>query len=454
MMLRVLGLLLLVLAGVVRGGIIEEKIEDLLYSDTVVDNYAVVIDAGSTGSRVFVYKFSKYVYFNVTSIAEERGLMSSRNITAIPCGKRRPGLSSFASRPTGAVDYIRPLLMDAAAIIPVNHHETTKLYIKGTAGMRVLDELIQKQIWQVLIEGLNKLENFPFSVKKFSCYGTIDGYREAYYAVLSSNYIEGTIDGNLIPTPGKKLIGALDMGGGSTQLIFYNGSAGTDGASAQRVTQNDFWSHSWLGYGVEAIKEKVSNYLYDEYVYDTLYHMPHTVEYSANSEEFFSVPMPWYEVTTVIKNPCANPGYEVEYSPQLIMKGTGEGVKCIELIKKVVWPNPDEDHSCVPGQPCWVDEVAHPAVADIDFYAMSVYFYAFDCIRQLGSDSLDHWPNPSLAELEAATINFCAIPFTELQGVWVWGCGCGDVGVGMWVWGCGCGCSRCGCRYWWGCGWV
>ena len=166
-----------------------KSFEDLLYNDTILDNYAIVIDAGSTGSRAFVYKFSKYVIFERPA--------DDRNITSTPCGKARPGLSTFTTHPDDTVAYITPLLMNAAEVIPPDKHKYTKIYIKGTAGMRVLENRDQLALWKVLSYGLNGMEKFPFTVKKETCFGTIDGYREAYYAVLSSNYLEGTIDGNL-----------------------------------------------------------------------------------------------------------------------------------------------------------------------------------------------------------------------------------------------------------------
>lgn len=43
--------------------------------------------------------------------------------------------------------------------------------------------------------------------------GTIEGDKEAFYAVLSANYLEGRIDAQLHPTGhGAGEIGALDMG--------------------------------------------------------------------------------------------------------------------------------------------------------------------------------------------------------------------------------------------------
>jgi hypothetical protein len=38
-----------------------------------------------------------------------------------------------------------------------------------------------------------------------------------------------------------------------------------------------------------------------------------------------------------------------------------------------------------------VDSVSLPVTQGHDFYAMSVYYYAFDCIRHLGDETLPMW---------------------------------------------------------------
>lgn len=89
----------------------------------ISQNYAVVVDAGSTGSRAFIYEFSQ-------------GTDGSRHISTLHVQKVMPGLSSFGDHPQDAVAYLAPLLHHAASVIDASHHNTTKVYIKATAGMR------------------------------------------------------------------------------------------------------------------------------------------------------------------------------------------------------------------------------------------------------------------------------------------------------------------------------
>jgi len=147
-------------------------------------DYAIVIDAGSTGTRCFV--------FHVLIDLDE-----SRSVTSNPCGRVFPGgLSTLVAEPHKTTDIILPLLTKATHIIPARYHSRTKVYIKGTAGMRLLSDEDQEKIWTTLVNSLNNHEDNPFHISMESV-GTIDGHAEAFYAVLASNYIAGSIDGNL-----------------------------------------------------------------------------------------------------------------------------------------------------------------------------------------------------------------------------------------------------------------
>ncbi|CAM9552088.1 unnamed protein product [Pylaiella littoralis] len=135
-------------------------------------------------------------------------------------GKIEPGLSFFADSPTDAAGYMLPLLAKASELVPPENHSATKVFIKSTAGMRLLPREIQDAIHDEIYAALVGNPAFPFSLYREEV-GTIDGEQEAYYAVLSANYLAGRIDARMHPTghlSGE--IGALDMGGASTQIIF------------------------------------------------------------------------------------------------------------------------------------------------------------------------------------------------------------------------------------------
>ena len=330
--------------------------------------YALVIDAGSTGSRGFVFEFG----------LDQHG---GRLVASMKGKKVTPGLSSFVDHPADAIEYLMPTFLDAAQIIPKNRHMSTNVYIKGTAGMRLLSVDAQTKLWDVLYDGLDNSAQMPFIVRREN-FGTIDGYFEAYYAVLASNYVAGSINGNLRRIQGKEMVGALDMGGSSTQLIFHTGTE-----LNKPVRDSDFWSHSWLNFGVEKVREKVWKHL-----------IKRNGKAGAKSG-----------TAVMVKNPCTFVGHLHEWDETYTLVGTGEGTKCVEVIKKVLWP----EGQCATA-PCFVDGVEHPRLQG-EFYAMSVYFYAIDCIRQHGTVDLLGWPNPTIDEIEEAVHAFCALDWPHAQ---------------------------------------
>ncbi len=84
--------------------------------------YAVVIDAGSTGSRVLAYEFHK-------SYLDGRLVLDREIFREV-----KPGLSSFVDNPTDGAKKIALLLDEAKVFIPEHLWSNTPLVLKATAG--------------------------------------------------------------------------------------------------------------------------------------------------------------------------------------------------------------------------------------------------------------------------------------------------------------------------------
>jgi len=104
-------------------------------SENVVErNFAVVVDAGSSGSRVFVYHWPRHD-------GDPSHLLKIDQLfkDGVPVVKKvEPGLSSFADSPQDAYVHLKPLLDYAKEHIPAPKQESTLLYVLATAGMRLL----------------------------------------------------------------------------------------------------------------------------------------------------------------------------------------------------------------------------------------------------------------------------------------------------------------------------
>jgi hypothetical protein len=87
--------------------------------------FAVVIDAGSTGSRVHAFEFA-------VSGAGHLELLND-HFTQL-----KPGLSSFAADPATGAASLKPLLEAALAAVPPLQAAVTPIEVRATAGLRLL----------------------------------------------------------------------------------------------------------------------------------------------------------------------------------------------------------------------------------------------------------------------------------------------------------------------------
>jgi hypothetical protein len=104
----------------------------------------------------------------------------------------------------------------------------------------------------------------PFSVARPN-FRTITGAEEGYFGALSANYLSGVIDKDrslLHPDHASSVLGALDLGGSSTQVSLHTSTGGGSGSGGSgSVNAPDFFVHSYLGFGVEKMAEKYSAHL-------------------------------------------------------------------------------------------------------------------------------------------------------------------------------------------------
>ncbi|XP_029465948.1 ectonucleoside triphosphate diphosphohydrolase 7 [Rhinatrema bivittatum] len=207
------------------------RVGDLEATDTQNPslNYGIVVDCGSSGSRVFVYFWPQH-NGNPHDLLD---IKQMRDQSSKPVVKKiKPGISVMASTPDKASDYMFPLLSFAAAHVPAEKHKETPLYILCTAGMRVLPEREQMAIIEDLVRNVPLKFGFLFSESHVE---VISGKQEGVYAWISINFVLGRFDhiedddeavvavtvGNLEEfILRKRTVGIIDMGGGSLQIAY------------------------------------------------------------------------------------------------------------------------------------------------------------------------------------------------------------------------------------------
>ena len=168
-------------------------------------SYAILIDAGSTGSRMYIYKFELNRNGKVDNVDDVEELANS-------LGKLRPGLSSMLNKPDAIEAYFQKLFVEADKVIPKEKQSSTPFVVLATAGMRLLPEPDQDAIMNKVKEIL-KSGKSPFLFKDDNVQ-VISGKEEAIFAWITVNFIQG-----VLPSPKRPHFswGVLDMGGASTQ---------------------------------------------------------------------------------------------------------------------------------------------------------------------------------------------------------------------------------------------
>ena len=181
-------------------------------------------------------------------------VFSGESVRGSPGLKISPGVSSFSAEPSAAAPYLEPLLTYAAERVPEALHAQTPLHVLATAGVRLLPPAVQSTLIESLREGLTlgTSDGKPLSPFPLVTARVVSGASEGFYAALSVNYLSGVVNASLHPvsfslneTPppesasaedassnataagnkaisiSSKPLGALDLGGASTQMVLF-----------------------------------------------------------------------------------------------------------------------------------------------------------------------------------------------------------------------------------------
>ncbi|XP_061767411.1 ectonucleoside triphosphate diphosphohydrolase 6 isoform X2 [Nerophis ophidion] len=160
--------------------------------------YGIMFDAGSTGTRIHVFKFK----------------MDGEDGPAVVCETFRaiqPGLSAYADHPEECTAGILELLDVAKASVPSSAWSATPLILKATAGLRLLP--IEKAN-NLLERARGVFDTSPF-LSQHDSVSIMDGPDEGISAWITINFLTGSLHQAHSATAGM-----LDLGGGSTQITF------------------------------------------------------------------------------------------------------------------------------------------------------------------------------------------------------------------------------------------
>jgi Golgi nucleoside diphosphatase len=223
-------------------------------------NYVVIVDAGSSGSRVHVYSYPDTSYSNKKEKgsktlearkkndedddidsdddddkykeAKGKGSKTSKpKLGRLPVVNKQgqkwvhkinPGMSSFVGKADMiGQDHLAGLLKYVETVIPAEQHVRTPIFIHATGGMRLLEESQKKEILGQSCDFIKKTTKFYLP----DCnehVNIITGDTEGIFGWLAVNYLVGGLQNPEQHDHGKNhsTYGFLEMGGASTQVTF------------------------------------------------------------------------------------------------------------------------------------------------------------------------------------------------------------------------------------------
>ncbi|KAJ7058842.1 nucleoside phosphatase family-domain-containing protein [Mycena amicta] len=202
--------------------------------------FGLMLDAGSTGSRIHIYKFNNC------------GPQPAYEYEAFKMTEPGNGLSSFAGRPAAAATSLDVLMNEAMRVVPQSLRKCTPVAVRATAGLRLLPGSQSADILDAVTNHLRT--NYPFALPATDAVTIMDGADEAVFAWVTANYLLGSIRPDAPPKA--PTFAVLDLGGASTQIVF----APTDDApllEGEHKYELEFggktrvlYQHSYLGYGL------------------------------------------------------------------------------------------------------------------------------------------------------------------------------------------------------------
>ncbi|XP_076599602.1 ectonucleoside triphosphate diphosphohydrolase 6 [Chaetodon auriga] len=207
-------------------------------STAAVENfqYGIMFDAGSTGTRIHIFKFQ--------IDKQDVPALTHETFRAI-----KPGLSAYADDPEKCTAGIMELLELAESSIPPSMWNVTPVVLKATAGLRLLDGEKAKHL---LDQVRTLFQESPF-VSRDDSVSIMDGTDEGISAWITVNFLNGGLH-----SADSATVGMLDLGGGSTQITFSPQDEKTiqtspiDYIRSFQMFNNTHtvYTHSYLGLGL------------------------------------------------------------------------------------------------------------------------------------------------------------------------------------------------------------
>lgn len=284
------------------------------------DQYAVMFDAGSSGSRMYIFRWPAV-----------RG-------REIPLPETAPfEMYSFTDNSGKGVQLkegraIVSALLDSVKTkhLPGKDYSKIPVFLFATAGLRIIDDAARA----TAVDDLRSIfarSGFMFSDPSWA--RMISGEEEASFDFLATQL---TLNKGRMPRDPSHLIGALDMGGASTQIAFKPAVDPVAGSyalvhGATGITHS-VYLHSYLFAGANEWRERVNNVVA----------LSAAQKLATQHPALAEVPVVDILKTHKVPHPCYFAGYEATVAVDALgdkpvtFLGTGEPDVCRQLTRQLL----------------------------------------------------------------------------------------------------------------------
>ncbi|XP_017590050.1 PREDICTED: ectonucleoside triphosphate diphosphohydrolase 3 isoform X1 [Corvus brachyrhynchos] len=350
--------------------------------------YGIVLDAGSSRTTVYVYEWPAEKENNTGVVSQ-----------TFKCNVKGPGISSYESSPGALAKPLDDCLNKVKERIPAHLHKNTSVYLGATAGMRLLRLQNESAANEVLASIQNYFRAQPF---EFRGAQIITGPEEGVYGWITANYLMGNfLERNLWRTwvhpYRKETMGALDLGGASTQISFISEDPEEHSNSTLQVKLYGYnynvYTHSYQCYGRDEAEKRLLALLLqksntsakvDNPCYPQNYNTALTMKY------FFG-------------SLCTQSLRPANYYPTQLVNfhGTGDPGLCQEMVSLLF-----NFTACRDREDCPFNGIHQPK-AKGNFVAFSGFYYTINALNLSGHFSLD--------DFNSSMWFFCSQSWAQLQ---------------------------------------
>ncbi|TVY36334.1 Golgi apyrase [Lachnellula subtilissima] len=362
--------------------------------------WGVILDAGSSGTRVHVYRWLNSARARQDASPHEMlslpDIHQKKNYTY----KTKPGVSTFGDNPSEVGPYLQDLLDHALSIVPSDQVKDTPIFLMATAGVRLLEPMKQKALLGEICAYAQAHTSFSLPDCDLHIQ-VIPGETEGLYGWIAANYLLGSFNSPEDHKHGDNhhTYGFLDMGGASAQIAFApNSTEAEKHANDLKLlrmrtlngesTEYKVFTTTWLGFGVNQARQRYVEAIQEMY---------------KGSYELLDPCLPSGLITTLEGLPLDSARGD---APVLV--GTGRFKECVDQVAPLL----DKDAPCA-DQPCLLHGQHVPAI-DFDvnhFVGVSEYWHTTHEVFEMAHKDAAY----DFTAYEKMVKDFCAAEWDDIK---------------------------------------